>query len=168
MARPYLIVRVRGRLCALPVAQVAETLRLPPMPAETTGIAHVPGWIGTTMLRGELVAVLDLGALLGFHAEDVSSTPGRAVAVRLAPDPQPAPAEIHTLFAVDEVIGVKPLEPEDLQHMALPGGGELPMGRFDSGFVRLLDASGLLDPASFAELFTGPPQDPAADPGAAA
>jgi chemotaxis signal transduction protein len=158
MAFPYLIVRARGRLCALPVEQVVETLRLPGLLPEAS---EVKGWMGTTMLRGELVAVLELGALLGFAEPDAASLPNsltapvaripaRAVAVRLgsgpAVDSAPPhrPLETCTLFAVDEVVGVQRLEPHDLQRIALPGGGELPMGRFDAGFLRLLDASGLL------------------------
>ena len=151
MALPYLIVRARGRLCALPVKQIVETLR-PPVLAE---VHQASGWLGTSMLRGQPVAVLDLGALLGFAADD-GPPPARAVAMRLEMDSSVRADEQHarcSLFLVDEVVGVKTLDREHLQRIALPGGGELPMGRFDEGFARLVDASGLLATPDLAALF---------------
>ena len=140
MALPYLIVRARGRLCALPVSQVVEAMRLP---ALAPGASEITGWMGTTLLRGELVAVLELGALLGFAVE--SAPASRAVAVRLVPASLGESSQQHfALLAVDELIGVKTLEPDRLRQIALPGGGELPMGRFDAGFAQLIDASRLL------------------------
>ena len=135
MALPYLIVRTRGRLCALPVSQVVEAMRLPALAAVAS---DAPGSRGTTLLRGELVAVLDLGALLGFT--EAGSPANRAVAVRLGKGLD----EHCALLAVDELIGVTTLEHDRLMQIALPGGVELPMGRFDAGFAQLIDASGLL------------------------
>ena len=145
-AAPYVIVRARGRLCALPVAEVVETLRPPVLVVENGGVR---GLVGTAMLRGEPVAVLDLGELLGF-AEDEGGAPGRAVVVRVAGrlGGQSGSEEAQcSLFLVDEVVGVRALEQEQLQRIALPGGGELAMGRFDEGFARLIEAGGLVDQA---------------------
>ena len=148
MAAPFLIVRARGRLCALAVAQVVETMRVPALAMERLRAdgSDVPGWLGATTVRGELAAVLDLAVLLGFAVSLAASqfTPGRAVAVRLGGR--------AVLLAVDEVIGVKTLADGQLERLALPGGQELALGGFDAEFARLLDAGGLLDPQTLAGL----------------
>ena len=138
MAAPFLIVRARGRLCALPVAQVVETLRMPALVMERVrlDLGEVEGWLGVATLRGQQVVALDLAALLGLAGVPAEPTPGRAVAVRMA--------ERSVLFAVDEVIGVKTLADGQLERLALPGGQELALGGFDAGFARLLDACGLV------------------------
>ncbi len=140
MASSYLIVRVQGRLCALPVAQVVETLRTPVLAREQSTVA---GWMGTTMLRGQLVAVLDLGALLGFGDAQPQAL-ARAVSLRLG--------ESCALFAVQDVVGVQPLEESRLQTLALPGGAERRMGRFDYNFAQVIEAGGLLSEAAQQQL----------------
>ena len=56
-----LLVRAGGRLCALPIASVVETMR--PLP-----VAPLPGApppvLGVAIVRGEPVPVVDLGALV--------------------------------------------------------------------------------------------------------
>ena len=135
MASSFLIVRVAGRLWALALTSVVETLRTPRLSAGTQ--AGVPALMGTAVARGELCAVLDLGMLLGFAEAGPRS---RAVLTRLAGG--------HVLLAVDEVLGVQSLEPAALTTLALPGGVEQRTGRFDIGFAQLVEAGGLIDEAS--------------------
>ncbi|HZE91839.1 MAG TPA: chemotaxis protein CheW, partial [Rhizobacter sp.] len=56
------ICRVQGRLCALPLSHVVETMR--PLPTET--IAGAPDFVcGLAVIRGAPVPVVDLARLLG-------------------------------------------------------------------------------------------------------
>jgi purine-binding chemotaxis protein CheW len=93
-AIPVLLCGSGGRLCALPLSQVGETLR--PLP-----IMPLPGMpacvLGVSTLRGEAVPVIALSALLGA----VPAPPGRFVSLRL--DGRSA------ALAVDEVLGVHAL-----------------------------------------------------------
>lgn len=92
-----LLCRVHGSICALPLAQVIETLR--PLPLEP--LAGAPSFVcGVSVLRGVPVPVVDLGFLLA--AEQVQ--PSRFVALR---------AGAHTVaIAVESVLGVRSLEGE--------------------------------------------------------
>lgn len=141
MAAPFLIVRARSRLYALPVTQVVQMLRMPALVMEGTrlGGGNVAGWLGVATLRGQQVVVLDLAALLELAeaAGLPERAPARVVAVRML--------ERLVLLAVDDVIGVKTLAGGQLQKIALPGAQELEIGSFDEGFARMLDAGGLLD-----------------------
>ncbi len=142
MASSFLIVRVAGRMWALALRSVVETLRIPRLSEE--GGAGVPALMGTAVARGELCAVLDLGVLLGFGEGGARS---RAVLTRLASG--------CVLLAVDEVLGVRSLEADALTTLALPGGIEQRTGRFDIGFAQLVEAGGLVDEASLRTALEG-------------
>ena len=95
--RAALVVRSRSRLCALPVEHVIETLR--PLPAEP--LSGAPTFVrGVAVIRGEVVPVVDLGALLG-SAE--SADPSRFVTLRIG--------NRRVALAVERVLGVRHLEP---------------------------------------------------------
>jgi purine-binding chemotaxis protein CheW len=95
VAELMLLCRVHGSVCALPLAQVIETLR--PLPLEP--LAGAPSFVcGVSVWRGVPVPVVDLGLLLA--AEQVQ--PSRFVALR---------AGARTIaIAVESVLGVRTLE----------------------------------------------------------
>lgn len=94
-----LICRARDRLCALPLSQVVETMR--PLPVET--LAAMPTFVsGLSRARGNPVAVVDLGAMLG---SNIPAQPARFVMVRVE--------ERRVLLAVEEVLGIRALSPAD-------------------------------------------------------
>lgn len=91
----YLLVRCRAWLCALPLAEVVETLRTLPLQP----VAGAPLFVrGLSLLRGELVPVVDLALLLGGER---GAAAGRLVLVRAA--------DRRLALAVDEVLRVAPL-----------------------------------------------------------
>jgi purine-binding chemotaxis protein CheW len=57
-----LVFRVQGRLCALPLGHVIETMR----PLPTAAVAGAPGFVrGLAVIRGAPVPVLDVASLFG-------------------------------------------------------------------------------------------------------
>ena len=90
----WLLCRIGGRQCALPLAQVIETMRPQPLTPVRAGAVPLHG---VAMIRGVPVPVLDTARLLG--GEVVA--PGRLVTVR-AGDRQVA-------VAVDAVTGIRSL-----------------------------------------------------------
>src|SRR5437868_7833694 len=99
-----LLVRCRTWLCVLPLAEVIETLRLLPLQP----VAGAPGFVrGLTLIRGELLPVVELALLLG--AEDAAPG-GRLVVVRAA--------NRRLALAVDEVLRVLPQELPQLSAVA--------------------------------------------------
>jgi purine-binding chemotaxis protein CheW len=114
----FVLFRVRRRLCAVPVAHVAETMR--PLPIEP--VAGQPAFVlGLAVIRGSPLPVVDAGALFDGVAEPVaahgsSSITGTARAARfvvLALEPR------RVALLVDEVVGVSDLGGAALA--ALPG-----------------------------------------------
>lgn len=90
-----LIVEVEERVCAVPLANVIETMR--PLPIEA--ISGAPSFVrGVAIIRGIPTPVVDLGAILGMPKE---SSAGRFVTVR-AGDKQVA-------LIVDAVLGIRGL-----------------------------------------------------------
>lgn len=93
-AIPVLLCGSGGRLCALPLSQVGETLR----PLPVTPIPDMPPCVlGASILRGEAVPVVALSALLGAPPTE----PARFVSLRLG--------ERYAALAVDKVFGVRAL-----------------------------------------------------------
>jgi len=62
--RRHLVFSLAGSHCALPIASVVETGHAPGL----TRVPNVPRWVaGVTNLRGDVLAVVDLRAFLGFE-----------------------------------------------------------------------------------------------------
>lgn len=101
----FLLVRAGARVCALPLAAVAETMR----PLPVSAIAGVPAFVsGVAIVRGEAVPVLALGALLG---DREPAPPARFVTVRAG--------SRTAALAVDAVVGVAALGAGDAPHVPL-------------------------------------------------
>src|SRR5665213_2546917 len=91
----WLLCRVGPRLCALPVENVVEILRL--LPVEP--LARSPAFVlGLCILRGSPVPVVDARLLFGEHGDP----PERLVAIRVG-------SRLIAL-AVDSVIGLRSIE----------------------------------------------------------
>jgi purine-binding chemotaxis protein CheW len=99
----WLVCRAGSHVCAMPLAQVAETMRA--MPIETVSGAP-PGVLGLAIIRGAPVAVVDLGLVLGGS----TTRCGRFVTVKAAPR--------MTALAVDEVVGIRAIDTDECN--ALP------------------------------------------------
>jgi purine-binding chemotaxis protein CheW len=91
----FLICRSRSRLCALPLQHVRETMRA--LPLDT--VPNMPGFmLGVSVIRGQVVPVLDLASLTG-----TGSTGSAARYITLELERR------QVALAVDEVIGVRSL-----------------------------------------------------------
>lgn len=101
----YLVARAGGKLLALALTDVIETMR----PLPVSRLDGVPPFVlGAAVIRGSPVPVIDARALLG---EDGPSQPGsRFVSLRQGAR--------RAALAVDEVLGVRALAGDDLA--ALP------------------------------------------------
>lgn len=88
---PWLVFRAGQRLCAVPLAEVAETMR--PLPIEA--VPGAPSGVrGAAVIRGSPVPVIDLGVLFGSCARE----PTRFVCIKV---------ENRTVaLAVDSVVGI--------------------------------------------------------------
>lgn len=92
VAHTLLLCFAGGRLCALPIGQVVETMR--PQPIEL--LPGAPPFVsGLSIIRGVAVPVLDVARVLG--AEPVRAT--RFVTVLVG--------ERQVAFAVDRILGVR-------------------------------------------------------------
>ncbi|HUQ94029.1 MAG TPA: chemotaxis protein CheW [Bryobacteraceae bacterium] len=131
------IVRAGTLTCALPVSQVVETMR--PLPVEP--LANAPRFVrGLAIIRGAPVPVVDLGALLGANTD---CPPARFVTV--------CAAERRVALAVDEILGVRDLEPFSIS--ALPpllreARCEIieALGSLDVELLLVLKAGGVIPP----------------------
>lgn len=93
-ADPFLLVRVRGQLCALPLAHVEEVMR--PLPVRP--VPGAPSFVtGVAVIRGRVMPVIDAAAVLG-HA---ASQPARFVSLKLEAR--------RVALAVDATIGIREL-----------------------------------------------------------
>jgi purine-binding chemotaxis protein CheW len=98
-----LLLRVRTRLCALPLAQVVETMR--PLPVEA--VAGAPPCVrGLAIIRGAPVPVVDVARLLG------QETAGRWADGPVQPSERFVTVKVIDRvsgLAVDAVIGIRSL-----------------------------------------------------------
>lgn len=140
-----LVFRVDGGLCALPLAQVRETLR--PLPCQALGA--LPSFLdGVAQIRGVATPVVNAARLLG----RTPRAPGRYVLLRVAPSP--------VAVAVDEVVGVRELPAhalEALPSLLAPGGGGAveALARLDAGLLVVLEAGRLVPADAWAQLERG-------------
>jgi len=94
---PFLICRSQAWLCGLPVDRVVETMR--PLPLEALP-GMPPAVLGTSIIRGAAVPVLDLAALTGAKTR---APPGRYVSLNLGEGRRVA-------LAVEDVLGLRELD----------------------------------------------------------
>ena len=100
-SRDVLLVRSGARLCALPVADVVETMRR----LQVAPLAGTPSFVdGVAVVRGEPAPVVNLDRILGGGGGDVAGRAARFVRVRCGAR--------AALLAVDEVLGVRALSVE--------------------------------------------------------
>jgi purine-binding chemotaxis protein CheW len=138
----FLIVRAQGWTCALPLAEVIETMR----PLPISPVASVPAFVrGVSIVRGEPTPVIHLAALLGGTALNEAR---RFVLLRVA--------ERWLALEVDEVLGLRGLSAAELG--AVPpllqsaAGGQLELlGTLDGQLLGALRTARLLP----AELWSG-------------
>lgn len=133
-----------GRICALPMAHVRETMR--PLP-----VAQFPGApefvLGLSVIRGANVPVVDLALLLG--AEGPERSARRYVTLNLG--------ERDVALSVAEVLGVRALERGGLS--ALPPLVESArsdmieaLGTLDAQLLSVLRAASVLSESTWAAL----------------
>ena len=140
-SRDVLLVRAGARVCALPIADVAETMR----PLRTAPLSGTPAFVaGAAIARGVASPVVNLDALLGG-----SGGPGGADAryVRLRCGGRSA------LLAVDAVLGVSRLairEGDAPPLLAGAAGGVVEsLGALDGALLLVLRASRLVPEEAF-------------------
>jgi purine-binding chemotaxis protein CheW len=123
----FLVCRSHGKLCALPVSRVVETMR--PQPVQS--LAQMPpGMLGVAVIRGQAMPVLSLAALLGgatASAPELTHLSSARFVTLTLPGGGIA-------LAVPEVVGLQKLDTGNLHLPALM--------QHDDG---ILSALGLLD-----------------------
>lgn len=135
-----LVVRVGPVQCALPVAQVIETLR----PLPTQALPDAPDFVrGLALIRGATTPVIELGALLGIQSGACTRFVSVAVEGRRA------------ALAVDSVSGVRHLPagalaslPPLLRDVERIGA----IGRLDAELLLVLQAARLVGEEEWARL----------------
>lgn len=147
----YLLCGVGASVCALPIAQVGETLR--PLPVEP--LAGLPAFVlGVAIIRGAATPVLDASRLIGAPQQSESE---RFVTLKLG--------ERAAALAVGNVLGVR----------ALPGAEqELPpllrdvaaeavhtIGRLDGQLLWVLESARLVPDSVWQALEQAAPGRPA-------
>jgi purine-binding chemotaxis protein CheW len=138
--RDVLLVRAGARVCALPLAHVAETMR----PLARVPLPGVPAFVeGAAVVRGVPAPVVNLDALLG----GPGGAPGRFVRVLCGGR--------SALLAVDAVLGVARLAPDDPSPGLLSGAPAAAVEALAARGVELLvtlDAARLVPDVAFAAL----------------
>lgn len=152
-SQDVLLVRAGARVCALPIADVAETMR----PLPTAPLAGTPPYVtGAAIVRGIASPVVDLEALLAGSAG--SDVPGdRACAdaryVRLRCGSRSA------LLAVEAVLGVSRLairEGDAPPLLSAAAGGVVEsLGALDGALLLVLRASRLVPEDAFRAIAAG-------------
>jgi purine-binding chemotaxis protein CheW len=132
---PFLVCRTAGRLCALPLHHIIETMR----PLPTRPLADGPSFqLGISTVRGEVLPVVHLGHLVTGETGALST---RFVSVRLD--------ERRAVLAVDAVSGVRALPVDALSHAPTlldqidPTRIES-IARFDDALISLLRAMAIV------------------------
>lgn len=131
----FLLCRSRSRLCALPLHHVRETMRA--LPLDT--VPNMPAFLlGVSLIRGQVVPVVDLASLTGFGGAGVAA---RYVTLDLG--------QRQVALAVDEVVGVRRLPAAAL--------GEVPplLDAADASDAGMLASVGTLDAELLLVLQTG-------------
>lgn len=130
--------------CAIPVADVIETMRTLP----TSALAGTPPYVaGVSIVRGQPLPVPDLGALL--QPGENAAPGGRFVVVRVG--------KRAAIISVDRVSGVRSLD--NSTFCGLPpllgsadAGVLSSLGRLDHDLLVMLDASRAISPELLAQI----------------
>jgi purine-binding chemotaxis protein CheW len=133
-----LLVRAGARLCGLPVAAVAETMR----PLPVAPVNGAPAFVrGVSIVRGEPVPVVDLARLLGGEPEPA---PTRFVTVRAGGR--------RAALAVGAVGGLAHLDPASARTLPLVGdacaGALVSLRALDGDLLLVLGAARLIPEAA--------------------
>jgi purine-binding chemotaxis protein CheW len=135
-ANPALLARVPGALCAIPLAEVIETMR--PLPIEP--LANQSEFIlGVARIRGEAVPVVQLTALFqGDHGFEPAT---RFITLRVG--------QHCVALAVQDVVGIADLGDQvfgKLPPLLTNVGSELiqSLGTLDAEFLMVLDTARLV------------------------
>jgi purine-binding chemotaxis protein CheW len=129
--------------CAAPVAMVREILRFSPV----TRVPAMPPWLrGVTNVRGQAIAVADLGPRFG---APLVVAGGQACILLVESEWKGEAMDIGLL--VEAVTGVLALGPEEIEHppsfgTRIPARYLRGLGRQRGRFVHLLDLGLLLSP----------------------
>lgn len=127
MTSAHLLVRVEGERYALPIHDVVEVARI----GELTPVPGAPhAVLGVQNLRGQVVPVVDLGAVVGMPRSEK-----RGALVVVDDSGQPAGLAVDALIDVADLVG-DASEP--------PDGPLLGSAMVDGALVGLLDARSLL------------------------
>ncbi len=139
---PLLLWRAAGRLCALPLGSVIETMR----PLPTTAVDGTPPFVvGVAMVRGRATPVVDAAALLGTPGEPAS----RWLTLRVG--------SRAVALAVSEVVGVEARGGERQQTLpplleAAAHASLQALATRDAELLHVLDGARMLDDAAWASL----------------
>ena len=132
-----LLVRARARVCALPLSAVVETLR--PLPLQPVSDLPVPAFVlGLSVIRGEPVPVVDLGALLALPGDP---RPRRWATLRLGAR--------RVALAVEDILKIVPADRLDRRPLppllsgAGPGAVDA-LGTLDGEFLSVLETGRLI------------------------
>jgi len=130
---PHLLVRSGRAVVAISLADVTETMR--PLPTEP--LAGLPSCVrGVSVVRGRPSAVIDLASLITGAAPAAVT---RLVSLR---------GEPPTSLAVEEVIGIRPLDTESLQKAPLGAAGVVEsIGTLDGAPLLVLRAARIREQA---------------------
>ncbi|HEX3953047.1 MAG TPA: chemotaxis protein CheW [Stellaceae bacterium] len=141
-SKGWLICRAGGRQCALPLAEIVETMRVLPI----RPIAGAPAFVsGASIIRGSLVPVIHLAALIG----ERETIPRRLMTIEVG-------ARLVGL-AASEVLGVRTIDQgvsEELPPLLRDAGGDVvrAIRVLDGELLLILEASRLVSDDSFATL----------------
>jgi purine-binding chemotaxis protein CheW len=145
--------RADGKICALPLAHVLETMR--PLPVRP--LADLPRFVqGLALIRGWPTPVVDARTLLG--GSDAQPA-GRYITLRLASGDERRVAAL----AVDAVLGIADLEESalgELPELLKAAQGDLirALGSLDSELLLVLEHSRVVPPEVWQQLGTAEAQ----------
>ncbi len=135
----YVEVQVRGLLLGLPLANVREVLRAPPI----TRVPEVPSVVrGVANVRGEIVPVVDLAARLG---EGAAGEDARLLMIRVGHLDEPVGLLVDSVLRVVEA-GVRLEAAPEEARSSLPTGFVLGVANAPDGeAITVLDLDAVLD-----------------------
>jgi purine-binding chemotaxis protein CheW len=155
-AELYLICRSAGHLCALPLDKVREIMR--PLPLEqvaaTTADSAAAFVLGAAIVRGAVLPVLSLAALMGRRHIDDRAAFGRFVSLRLGLR--------HAVLAVEAVLGIRALEQTEATEAVAPLIGMVEhdavaaITTHDAELLFVLQTAKLVPDAAWAGMETAP------------